>query len=183
MKSIDLTGKKFGRLTVLQFEFKKGRHKYWKCLCICGKSKIACGSNLRGGKTASCGCLRIEIGTARVIALPRTKFEPGVGSCNYLWNRYRQGAKKKGWVFDLSKDLFYRLTSSNCHYCGIPPALTVKGPRSNGEHKFNGIDRVDPSIGYTESNSVPACHWCNQAKLDYPVEEFMRWMSFIRSNP
>lgn len=60
-KAIDLTGKKFGRLTVIK---RIGRDKYyhstWLCKCECGKEKICNGKYLKEGKTKSCGCLYKE---------------------------------------------------------------------------------------------------------------------------
>lgn len=36
-KVIDLTGQKFNRLTVLEFDCIKDKRTYWKCKCDCGK--------------------------------------------------------------------------------------------------------------------------------------------------
>lgn len=63
-KLIDLTGQKFGLWTVLE----KGKVKktssgtviYWKCRCDCGTEKEVRGSDLKNGKSTSCGCLRKE---------------------------------------------------------------------------------------------------------------------------
>lgn len=55
-KKIDLTNKRFGRLLVLEYV---GDCK-WRCLCDCGNEKFVCGSDLRLGKTQSCGCLQRE---------------------------------------------------------------------------------------------------------------------------
>lgn len=61
-KLIDLTGQKFGKLTVIEhygkIEGKKGH--YWKCLCECGNEKLVEGSCLRKGNTKSCGCGKYE---------------------------------------------------------------------------------------------------------------------------
>ena len=59
-KLIDLTGQKFGRLTVLERAEKRGNHYYWKCLCSCGAEKIVQGCSLRNGAILSCGCLQRE---------------------------------------------------------------------------------------------------------------------------
>lgn len=54
---IDLTGKKYGRLTVLNREpNKKGHSSRWKCKCQCGNIVIVYASSLRSGATQSCGC-------------------------------------------------------------------------------------------------------------------------------
>ena len=60
--SEDLTGKKFGRLTVTGFtrntvESTGARRLLWKCTCVCGKNTLVQGSNLLSGHTKSCGCL------------------------------------------------------------------------------------------------------------------------------
>lgn len=56
---IDLTGKVFERLTVVErFIYEDRKGTYWKCQCECGNEKIILGSNLTSGKTKSCGCYR-----------------------------------------------------------------------------------------------------------------------------
>lgn len=57
----DLTGQKFGRLTVISYAGKNHRrYALWSCLCECGKTIIAVGSDLRSGHTQSCGCSRSD---------------------------------------------------------------------------------------------------------------------------
>ncbi len=59
-KVIDLTGKRFGRLTVLNRAENHGIHPSWHCRCDCGKETKVAGQHLRNGTTKSCGCLRIK---------------------------------------------------------------------------------------------------------------------------
>ena len=61
MKSIDIIGKKFGRLTVVEFSHSKGYEKYYSCRCDCGKTKTVLKGNLLNGKTKSCGCYQKEM--------------------------------------------------------------------------------------------------------------------------
>lgn len=57
-KREDLTGKKFGRLTVIEFyDHNKYRQPRWLCKCDCGNTSIVTSSDLRFGRTLSCGCL------------------------------------------------------------------------------------------------------------------------------
>ena len=57
-KRIDLSGKKFGRLTVLKNSGQKsGGHFLWECKCDCGNIKLIDASHLVTGLTKSCGCL------------------------------------------------------------------------------------------------------------------------------
>lgn len=37
----------------------------------------------------------------------------------------------------------------------------------------NGIDRINPKIGYERGNAVACCAQCNYAKLDYSEKEFI----------
>lgn len=59
-RTIDLTGQKFGRLTVLNFAEIKKRKAHWLCRCDCGNERIVRSANLRNGNTQSCGCLQKE---------------------------------------------------------------------------------------------------------------------------
>ena len=58
---IDLTGKTFGRLTVIErAKMRPGAEAHWRCSCSCGASKVIAGHALRSGKTRSCGCFNKE---------------------------------------------------------------------------------------------------------------------------
>ncbi len=56
----DLTGQRFGKLTVLEFVPDENRYAKWKCQCDCGKKTITRGDCLISGDTKSCGCLAKE---------------------------------------------------------------------------------------------------------------------------
>lgn len=56
-KKIDITGLRFGKLTVIKEVGKSSHGEYvWKCMCDCGNYIEATGSNIRKGHTTSCGC-------------------------------------------------------------------------------------------------------------------------------
>lgn len=58
---IDMTGQKFGRLTVIsRAENTSEGRAQWLCKCDCGNTKIVLGKRLRNGGTKSCGCLQKE---------------------------------------------------------------------------------------------------------------------------
>jgi len=60
MKKVDLTGKTFGRLLVLEHAGKSVRgQSLWLCACACGNKKVMQYSSLMGG-TQSCGCKKKE---------------------------------------------------------------------------------------------------------------------------
>lgn len=56
----DLTGRVFGRLTVLGVAYSKGGRRYWQCRCECGTEKAIEGTSLVRGKSQSCGCTKRE---------------------------------------------------------------------------------------------------------------------------
>ena len=57
----DLTGQKFGRLTVIERATdKKYSRPHWICQCECGNTKIIQGNSLTSGATQSCGCFNKE---------------------------------------------------------------------------------------------------------------------------
>lgn len=49
-------GQRYARLAVISEAPKRGPHKYWLCVCTCGKYTTVNQGNLRGGHTQSCGC-------------------------------------------------------------------------------------------------------------------------------
>lgn len=53
---IDITGKQFGRLTVIEYI---GGSK-WACRCLCGGESFVASADLRNGHTTSCGCVQKE---------------------------------------------------------------------------------------------------------------------------
>ena len=61
-KAIDLTGQKFGKLTVIKRGDNIGRESGWLCKCNCGNPelKLIRSHHLRYGFTESCGCLQKE---------------------------------------------------------------------------------------------------------------------------
>lgn len=64
-KRFDLTGKRFGRLTVTSFYGSIRNKRYWNCTCSCGGSIVVARFNLKNGSTKSCGCKRREAGAIR----------------------------------------------------------------------------------------------------------------------
>lgn len=171
-KAKDLTNVKFGKLTVLSRaeNFNTGRNRVrWNCICECGNTSTVSRSNLMSGSTKSCGCGR--------------KLKKGEASFNSLFNEYKNNAKKRNIEFNIKKEDFKKLTSSNCHYCGVEPSQKhTRSKKHNGQVKYNGIDRVDNNIGYELENCVSCCKKCNFAKRKMGKREFAEWVSKISSN-
>ena len=62
MRFIDLTGQKFGRLTVIKrLENNKRNETVWLCKCECGKEVNVTYGHLAYGHSKSCGCYAKEL--------------------------------------------------------------------------------------------------------------------------
>ena len=62
----DLTGRVFGRLTVVSLAGRdKNQKLLWNTICECGSTKVVRGEQLVRGQTSSCGCLQKELTTKR----------------------------------------------------------------------------------------------------------------------
>ena len=82
----DLTGQKFGRLTVICRTPKgarKTRNAVWCCLCECGRYTDVIGSLLVKGVTKSCGCYRHDVLKARTISEEQRRKIIERNSCDY----------------------------------------------------------------------------------------------------
>jgi hypothetical protein len=85
-KFIDLTGKYFGRLKVIErAENEKYGRSMWKCQCKCGKITVVTGDNLRRKHTESCGCLWTD-----TIIKSNTKHGLGETRLYGIWNDMRR---------------------------------------------------------------------------------------------
>ena len=136
-------------------------------------SKIISWRCLKENSTKSCGCLNIETRSSRQV-------KPyGTSAFNALYSCYNKNAINRGLLFPITKEEFREITQKNCHYCGLPPSNYFKYNFMYGGYTYNGIDRVDNSVGYVNDNIVPCCKWCNQMKLAYTKEEFLSHISRI----
>ncbi len=153
----DLTGRKFGKLQVIERDWSKDkfRRAMWKCRCDCGSIISQPTRSLLSGHTKSCGCYKIKHGRFR------KKY------CK-SYREYFNNADYRNLEFSLSHRYFLKLTSSPCHYCG-----QLDNPNI-------GIDRKDNTKGYTFENSVPCCITCNRAKHTLSYEMFINWIKNIK---
>lgn len=167
----DLTGKKFGKLKVLEFSHsqKMGNYTFrmWKVRCDCGTLKTVKGAHLMSGDTKSCGCYN------------KAHLAPGEASMNTLISNYKRHAKNRNLDWGLSKEEVRKVTKLNCYYCGSEPKQEARNKRCNGTYIYNGIDRVDNSKGYFLDNCVPCCGVCNRLKSDMSYTEFKQHIQKI----
>ncbi len=59
-ESLNLSGRKFGKLTAIQVDKSETGRRKWICLCECGNLTSVSTNQLTSGKTKSCGCLKYE---------------------------------------------------------------------------------------------------------------------------
>lgn len=104
----DLTGLRFGRLTVLRFDhYKASSHtSIWRCVCDCGKETVASTANLKSGHTTSCGCALLAAQQAPEIRVEALKKSPLTGAfeTNMRAKCYAVSNGKQSWeIRNLSK--------------------------------------------------------------------------------
>ena len=115
----------------------------------------------------------------------KKKLPPSQSAFNTLLRDYKKDRNKTTTPFSLTNEDFRFLTSSNCFYCGSPPSKSVlngQGKNSkkfNGDYIYNGIDRIDNSVGYVIENCVSCCLICNRAKRDLHKSDFIKWIKKI----
>ncbi|MCJ7790534.1 MAG: hypothetical protein MUP69_10255 [Candidatus Atribacteria bacterium] len=172
---MDLTGQKFGRLTVIKRSYPNNKqgNANWLCKCECGKEKVIRNGDLKRGHTRSCGCLYKE----PVLS----KLEARDSNIRYLISQYKKSAIKRKIEWNLSEERFTYLIQQDCHYCGAKPnnKVNVHSRGLNSDFTFNGIDRIDNVKGYTIDNVVPCCKRCNYAKRDSTLSGFKDWIKRI----
>ena len=111
---------------------------------------------------------------------PSNRLPKGEAAFRALLYSYKQNARNRKLVFELSEEKFRELTSCGCYYCGNPPS-NIKKPSAyyalgvdTGSYIYNGIDRVDNTKGYIEDNCVSCCLTCNYMKQETAQEEFLK---------
>jgi hypothetical protein len=161
----NLVGQAFGKLTVLSYlGADPAGNRLWLCQCACGKTKELGSHYLVSGKTKSCGAPECRFG------IPK-----GEASFRALLLNYRNNARDRDLVWELTSDQFRELTRQPCYYCGVPPSQICGSKAANGTYTYNGVDRLDPKKGYFEGNTVPCCKLCNLGKRNLSQTEFKDW--------
>lgn len=109
----DLTGQVFGRLTVVSQidkpETRVSVCRYWLCECNCGSGKqvIVSTSDLKSGHTTSCGCLKDEKVTQRIIEYNITS--AGMGKKNKRTKFYKEDGFAYGFTSNTNEKIYIDL--------------------------------------------------------------------------
>lgn len=163
MRLIDLSGKRFGRLQVMERAELRNNKPCWRCLCDCGVAVIIRGNDLRAGRTSSCGCLQrdraAEIGHRTGAANSRA------GAAKRSVAR-RHGHARRGYsrVYGIWKSMIQRCTNPRASKYGLygDRGITVCAAWRRFENFYSAmgdppsvkhtIDRIDGHRGYQPDN-------------------------------
>ena len=120
-----------------------------------------------------------------IIDMPKgdgTRKAPGECNRNRVFRQYKDNARIRGLEFNLSITIATSLFQGDCFYCGSKPSRIMDQGLPGEGYRYNGIDRVDNSIGYIPDNCVSCCWRCNAMKSNMSKEEFLNQIHLIFSH-
>jgi hypothetical protein len=148
--------------------------------CACGTKKWLPYSAIINGNTRTCG---------KAPCFPFEDKKSVVTSHKGLYRSYIYHAKERNIDFNLSLEELIEISSNNCAYCNKQPSqlyqildAKTKKVRSGVPFYYNGIDRIDSSLGYIQGNVVTCCKTCNVAKMDMNYYDFINHIVKIYKN-
>ena len=162
MRLIDLTGKRFGKLVVIErakdHVSSSGQHRVaWLCQCDCGNQKIIVGKELRYNNTKSCGCLAKSLSSKRLKTHGLTKHRTysiltnmHERCCNKEDKRYKDyGGRGIKLCDEWNRDIVGSVNAIKNFY---------QWSLNNGYREDLSIDRINNDGNYKPSN----CRWATQ---------------------
>ena len=166
---IDLTGKRFGRLTVIgragTKEYKTGKKVIWACQCDCGNTCNVIGANLKHGDVKSCGCLNQNPGPVKDITGQMFGFLKVI---SYETDINQKTGKTKGkWLCQCTKcGNYLKISRSNLtHHKQIACRCILK---RNGNvaikedltgQKFNMLTVIRRTEDHIAASGKPSARW------------------------
>lgn len=153
---IDLTGQRFGRLTVIERTGEQGSRSMWLCRCDCGNLSTVSVSNLRNGHTQSCGCLVPER-TSQVMTKHGGKGKEKTDRLYPVWRSMKQrclSPKNRAfkWYGALGVTVCEEWSKS---YKAFRDWALANGYDENADRAKCTLDRIDCFGNYEPSN----CRW------------------------
>lgn len=172
---IDISGNKYGRLTVLKLDYIHPRMgAYWICRCECGKEKSIFGASLKNGKTASCGCYNSEKSSDRSRKSYNDISNQKFGRLTTIQRLYDSNDEPRWECFcDCGKKVFVRynmLVSGRTKSCGCYMRDRIR--ESNFEdlsnQRFGKLLAIEESIRDDNSKKEQRVRWtckCDCGKI------------------
>lgn len=169
----DLTGNRYGRLTVVEVAGKaKDRHTLWKCRCDCGNDVVVSSISLTSGKTKSCGCLKAE-------ATGNRRRTHG-GSTERLYTVW-EGIKKRCYSPSCPDYKDYgakgvKMCEEWHDYGSFRSWALANGYNPEGKYGECTIDRINPYKDYEPSNCrwIPNSEQARNKRSNYKEEDGVR---------
>ncbi|MFA6233677.1 MAG: hypothetical protein WC824_05725 [Bacteroidota bacterium] len=172
----DLTGLRFGILTVIQRMPNQGGDIMYECLCDCGKQTIAIGYNIHKGFTQSCGCMRQRTGKNN----PNWR---GHGEIPLqYWTGVHIGATRRGLRVHVSIEDVWNLFLTQARKCAISGVPLNFAGYNSGKEQTASLDRIDSTIGYENGNLQWVHKDMQWMKGTFTQQEFLDWIRVIATN-
>lgn len=176
-RTIDLTGKTFNNLTVIQHDaerISKSQHRrsFWLCKCKCGKITSVRGECLRGGGTKSCGCIAKQ----RIPGPQNSNFKGYEELPLSAWSSIKTRAKKIAVPIDISIEHIWKLFLKQNKKCALSGMSLHFGSCQYGQGKITStasLDRIDSSKGYVIGNIQWIHKDINMMKWTYSQKHFL----------
>lgn len=98
-----------------------------------------------------------------------------------LYRKYKESARKRRLLFELSYEDFVDITQHECYLCGVKPSQVYIHDRGKKVYvrspfTYNGIDRILNEVGYVTGNLAASCGTCNMAKRFLDIETFLKYI-------
>ncbi len=169
-------GTRYGKLTIISKTQKK-----MQLQCDCGKVLTYGGQGLKGKlKSYSYNLDLVSCQTCTKKLFREIQNNSPAYKAKKVIVSYKHSAKQRGIDYNLTSDTVENLIFKPCFYCGATDSNFYTS-RKGGvvDFAYNGMDRVDPTLGYTKDNIVPCCKQCNISKMSYSKEEFLLWIKKV----